>query len=160
MERSTIANSTANDGIHPWTIAKNLESGTDYKIRVTSVENRSVADISDYDFTIQPSTDKPGKKSAEIDITQFTNQEKSLLVYPNPFTEKVNLEIMLKEPAMVVLEIFNITGQKLSTLFDGNVDAGLQTRFEYNPEKIPAQVLLYKLRIGDELETGKLIYKP
>jgi len=158
--RSTIAASTANDGNHPWTIAKNLESGTDYKIRVTSTENRSVTDISDYDFTIQPSDDKPGKKSAEIEITQFSNQEKQLLIYPNPFTDKVNFEIMLKEPAHVVLEIYTIAGLKLSTLFNGKVEAGVQNRFEYNPEKIPAQVLLYRLRIGDELETGKLIYKP
>ena len=158
--RSTIAASTANDGTHPWTIAKNLESGTDYKIRVTSVENKSVTNISDNFFTIQPGTDKPGKKSAEIDKTQFANQEKSLLVYPNPFTDKVNFEIMLKEPAMVVLEIFNITGQKLATLFDGKVEADVQTRFEYKPEKIQAQILLYKLRIDDEVKTGKLIYKP
>lgn len=158
--RSTIAASTANDGIHPWTIAKNLESGSDYKIRVTSTENRSVTDISDYDFTIQPSDDKPGKKSAEIEISQFHNHEKQLLIYPNPFTDKVNFEIMLKEPAQVVLEIYTIAGLKLSTLFNGKVEAGMQNRFEYNPEKVPAQVLLYKLRIGDILETGKLIYKP
>jgi hypothetical protein len=158
--RSTIAASTANDGSHPWTIAKNLESGSDYKIKIASVENRSVTDISDFDFTIQPATDNPGKKSAEIEIGLVTSQEKSFTIFPNPFNSKVNFEVFLKEPAKVVLEIYTITGLKLSTLFDGNVNAGVQTRFEYNPEKIPAQVLLYKLRIGDELETGKLIYKP
>jgi hypothetical protein len=158
--RSTIAASTANDGTHPWTIAKNLESGTKYKIRITSVENKSVTDISDYDFTIQPNTDNPGKKSAEIELNTLANHENSLLVYPNPFTNKVNFEIRLKKPAQVIFEIFTITGVKLATLFDGNLEAGMQTRFEYNPEKIPAQILLYKLRIGDEWETGKLIYKP
>ena len=158
--RSTIANSTANDGYHSWSIPKNLQTGSDYKIRVTSVENSSVNDISDFDFTIQPSTDSPGKKSAEIDITQFTNQEKSLLVYPNPFSNKVYFEVTLKKPAKVVLEIYTVTGLKLATLFDGTLEAGVQTRFEYKPEKVPAQILLYKLRIGEEMETGKLIYKP
>lgn len=158
--KSTIANSTANDGSHPWTIAKNLQAGNDYKIRVTSVENISVTDISDFDFTIQPATDNPGKKSAEIEIGLAHSQEKSFTIFPNPFSNKVYFEVSLKEPAKVVLEIFTVTGLKLSTLFDGNVEAGVQTRFEYNPEKIPAQVLIYRLRIGDELETGKLIYKP
>lgn len=160
LVRSTIAASTANDGTHPWTIAKNLESGTDYKIRITSVENNSVTDISDHDFTIQPNTDKPGKKSAGIEFNTLSNHGESLLVFPNPFTHKVNFEILLKKSAPVVLEIFTVTGLKLSTLFDGFVDAGVTTRFEYQPEKIQAQILLYRLRIGDESETGKLIYKP
>ncbi len=160
LVRSTIAASTANDGTHPWTIAKNLESGTDYKIRITSVENNSVTDISDHDFTIQPNTDKPGKKSAGIEFNTLSNHGESLLVFPNPFTHKVNFEIILKKSAPVVLEIFTVTGLKLSTLFDGFVDAGVTTRFEYQPEKIQAQILLYRLRIGDESETGKLIYKP
>lgn len=67
---------------------------------------------------------------------------------------------MLKKSAPVVLEIFTVTGLKLSTLFDGFVDAGVTTRFEYQPEKVQAQILLYRLRIGDESETGKFIYKP
>lgn len=158
--RSTIAASTANDGSHPWTIAKNLESGSDYKIKINSVENRSVTDISDFDFAIQPSTVSPGKKSAEIEVTNLTDQEKTLLVYPNPFTYKVNFEITLQKPASVVLEIYTITGLKLATLFDGKVDASMQTRFDYKPKKIQAQILLYKLRIDDEVKTGKLIYKP
>jgi uncharacterized protein (TIGR02145 family) len=158
--RSTIAASTANDGSHPWTIAKNLETGSDYKIRITSVENRSVVNISNNFFTIEPATPNDGKKSAEIEINNNSNQGKLLAVYPNPFRDKVYFEFTLNEPAPVVFEIYTVTGLKVATLFNENVDAGVQTRFEYQPGKISAQILLYRLRIGDELETGKLIYKP
>lgn len=158
--RSTIAASTANDGSHPWTIAKNMETGSDYKIRITSVENRSVVNISNNFFTIEPATPNDGKKSAEIENEHNSNQGKLLAVYPNPFRDKVYFEFTLNEPAPVVFEIYTVTGLKVATLFNENVDAGVQTRFEYQPGKISAQILLYRLRIGDELETGKLIYKP
>ena len=107
---------------------------------------------------------EPRKESDIIDLSKTTGimevKEKMFSVYPNPFTDRVNFEIRLKKPAQVVFEIFTITGVKLATLFDGNLEAGMQTRFEYKPEKIPAQILLYKLRIDDEVKTGKLIYKP
>jgi hypothetical protein len=107
---------------------------------------------------------EPRKENDIIDLSKTTGiiefKEKMFSVYPNPFSNRVNFEITLKKPAPVIFEIYSVTGLKVATLFNENVDAGVQTRFEYQPGKISAQILLYRLRIGDELETGKLIYKP
>ncbi|MGG6263367.1 FG-GAP-like repeat-containing protein [Leptolyngbya sp. AN03gr2] len=50
---STIASSTENDGVFQWILPTNLVDGTDYQIRISSVLNSLVWDLSDANFTIQ-----------------------------------------------------------------------------------------------------------
>ena len=49
---STIVSNTANDGSHAWSIPAGQASGTDYKIRITSIETPGTSDSSDQNFTI------------------------------------------------------------------------------------------------------------
>jgi len=49
---ATIAASTSNDGSHPWTIPESQADGSDYSVKITSVENDTIWDESDEDFSI------------------------------------------------------------------------------------------------------------
>ena len=49
---SIISSSTGSDGSENWDIPFALESGTDYRIKITSVDDSSITDESDADFTI------------------------------------------------------------------------------------------------------------
>jgi M6 family metalloprotease-like protein len=51
---STIAASTTNDGSHSWSIPTNQTPGSNYRIRITSVETPGTFDQSFADFTIVP----------------------------------------------------------------------------------------------------------
>jgi hypothetical protein len=49
----TISSYTSNDGtFSSWTVPAGLETGTDYKVRITGTDNPSITDMSDADFTI------------------------------------------------------------------------------------------------------------
>jgi len=48
----TIASSSASDGNYTWLIPTDLETASDYNIRITSISNTSVFDFSDNVFTI------------------------------------------------------------------------------------------------------------
>ena len=50
----TIADSTASDGFYSWYIPDTLQSGGDYRVKITSVANSSTTDQSDGNFTISP----------------------------------------------------------------------------------------------------------
>ena len=49
----TIVSSTKNNGGYKWTVPKGLVTGTDYRVRVTSVTNPAVTDTGNGDFTIR-----------------------------------------------------------------------------------------------------------
>lgn len=80
--------------------------------------------------------------------------------YPNPFTGHVYFELQLKTDSKVLLEVFDIYGKKLSTLFDDNLVAYNQYHLDYAPGNFSGGMLIYKLTVDGELAfTGKLIHR-
>jgi hypothetical protein len=53
---ATLAASEPSDGAFSWTIPGTQATGSDYKVRVTSLDNASVTDESDANFTVQAGT--------------------------------------------------------------------------------------------------------
>lgn len=49
---STIVSSTANDGSYSWSLSSDLYPDSDYRIRVSSLSNTDINDVSNNDFTI------------------------------------------------------------------------------------------------------------
>jgi hypothetical protein len=80
-------------------------------------------------------------------------------VYPNPFSERAYIEFSAATDSRAKLDIFDVTGKKLSTLIDQNVNAGEEYRLEYEPGTIANGILFYTLTIDNEVKTGKLIYR-
>lgn len=93
-------------------------------------------------------------KSATIAGIEATE----LRVYPNPFDTKVNFEFVSARDAQARLEIFNVTGQKISTLMNHQVERGVLNRIEYQPVDIISGVLFYRLTLDDQIINGKLLY--
>lgn len=68
--------------------------------------------------------------NTEIDVTESLPETVSLLTnYPNPFNAVTNIVVGLEEPANVNISIVNILGQKIETLYAGNLEVG---RHVYN----------------------------
>ena len=44
--------------------------------------------------------------------------------YPNPFNPSTHIQFGMKKAGEVKIEVYNILGQKVMTLFDGYKDAG------------------------------------
>ncbi|MFV0592772.1 MAG: T9SS type A sorting domain-containing protein, partial [Draconibacterium sp.] len=99
-------------------------------------------------------------KSAEIATsTEPKLAPSSLKVYPNPFTDKVTFEFVSGADAYGVLEIYNITGQRVARILDRLVLSGEMNRIEYTPASDVTGVYLYKLNLGGKTQIGKIIYK-
>jgi len=72
---STISNATYNDGIYSWTVPAGLTAATDYKIKIESIDDSSVYDESDANFTISAPvsitvTAPNGSESWDLDSTE------------------------------------------------------------------------------------------
>ncbi|MDP3915406.1 MAG: MBG domain-containing protein, partial [Bacteroidota bacterium] len=105
------------------------------------------------------SVSAPTTKSASIaDVAPIISVEPTLKAYPNPFTERLNIEFSSATDAQAKLEIYSITGAKLETLFNGPVYGGVLYNFEYLPRLVSSQMVLYHLTIDGKTQVGKVIY--
>jgi len=94
-------------------------------------------------------------KSAEI-----APVASSLKAYPNPFSDKVVFEFATSKDTKATLEISNMLGQKIATLLNAPVKAGVMNHVEFSPENVAPGILIYQLITDDgNVQSGKLIYK-
>jgi hypothetical protein len=77
--------------------------------------------------------------------------------YPNPFREKLNIDFTLPETSNVHLEIYNLTGQLLGTIYKGEAKANELVHTEFNPADIPSGMILYRLQNEDIVKHGKVL---
>jgi hypothetical protein len=85
--------------------------------------------------------------------------EFGIKAYPNPFNDKVYFDLQLKTDSKVRLEIYDINGSKIATVYDDMVVAYDRCRFEYTPKNFSTGTLVYRLIVDGQLMfTGKLIH--
>ena len=77
--------------------------------------------------------------------------------YPNPFTDVVKFTIESNVSGKAQLEIVNMMGQKIATVYNGYVKANHSQVVEYRMPSIARANLIYVLRINDKQATGKLL---
>ena len=65
--------------------------------------------------------------------------------YPNPFNPVTVIDFTLPEAQRVKLTIYNIQGQEVETLLEGNLQAGYHT-LVWNAENLPSGVYFYALQ--------------
>ena len=97
-------------------------------------------------------------------VTMITNSTEPVSVsaitvtaYPNPYTDNVSFVIDSKLSGQCSLDVYNMSGQKIKTIFQGHIVAGKQ-RFSLN---LPVQQhtnLFYVFRVGDQRVAGKLLH--
>ncbi|HEV7230002.1 MAG TPA: T9SS type A sorting domain-containing protein [Bacteroidia bacterium] len=81
-----------------------------------------------------------------------------LNTYPNPFTDATTISYRLKEVSRVRIELFNMLGEKVSTLTEETQDAG---RHAYNLRasqyELSAGMYLLKISVGEQSISRRLV---
>jgi len=100
-----------------YNVTASLEGYTPQTIE--DVEVLEGTTTSDIDFMLEPEV---GNDNVLIPVrTELTGN------FPNPFNPTTTIQYALHEDSRIQLEIFNIKGQKVKTLADGNQSAGFHT---------------------------------
>jgi len=74
--------------------------------------------------------------------------------YPNPFNAKTVIPFEIYSAGDVSLEVFDITGAKVTTLVNEYLKPGLY-QFNWNAEHVGSGIYYYKLRSGNKFQTKK-----
>lgn len=76
--------------------------------------------------------------------------------YPNPFNTSTLISYELPITSHVTLEIYNLFGQKVSTLVDGQQEAGCKS-VTWDASEVSSGLYFYKLSAGDFTETRRMM---
>jgi hypothetical protein len=92
------------------------------------------------------------------DMSAISVESIRVSAYPNPFADKVNFTLVSPVSGKASLEVYNMFGQKLQTVFEGYLTAGRTQVIEFRPGSTAAAgTLIYKFNVAGKQVTGKLI---
>ena len=76
--------------------------------------------------------------------------------YPNPFNPTTEIRYVLPGAGHVLLRVFNLLGQEITTLVDEMETPGVKT-VSFNAGALPSGVYFYRLEADKQVETKKLV---
>jgi hypothetical protein len=96
--------------------------------------------------------------SFKTDEEEMVNPESlsDIKAYPNPFSDKLNIEFTLPQDSKVKLELLSVTGQLLNVL-EGDVKAGELQKAEFNAGGISRGMVIYRLQSEQKAYYGRVV---
>jgi hypothetical protein len=76
--------------------------------------------------------------------------------YPNPFNPTTTLVYDLLEPGFVSLRVFNIAGQEVATVVNGEMETGSHS-VNFNASNLPSGVYVYRLEVNNYVSSKKML---
>jgi hypothetical protein len=77
--------------------------------------------------------------------------------YPNPFNPKTTIVFELYQDSYVEVTIYNLEGQEIKKLYEGNLNKGEQ-QLTFDASNLPSGVYLYNISTPDYSQTKKMIF--
>lgn len=124
-------------------------SGTaNVQVQIGTFRNSSVRITTDFTATVNP-VSVEDEKTLVTDYYLAQN-------YPNPFNPSTQINYGLKKAGNVEISVYNILGNKITTLVDGFKSAGKHTAL-LNATNLSSGVYFYKIVTGEFVQTRKMI---
>jgi hypothetical protein len=138
----------------------NIPAGSGYQVTATS-GNCSSGETSCGTPEEIGSTRSQGSEVQENNVTTQeiiipSSRKLGIKAFPNPYSDVIRFVINSEESGQGRLELFNMLGQKVKTVYQGNIAVGVQN-YEVS---VPAQhrsTLIYIMTLNGKQFTGKLL---
>ena len=142
---------TVDDSDHDWSPGANGRL-------VFQIGNSCVPDYQERDvFALFEVIEVAGVDSEDFLPAKFAVYEN----YPNPFNPVTKISFDLTVQSATEVTVWNLLGQKVSTLFAGNLSAGHHTvtfdGHNANGSLLPSGVYIYRVESGSNVATKKMM---
>ncbi len=94
--------------------------------------------------------------SSENLFDELPEQTDLLQNYPNPFNPSTNIRYELKETANVTISVYNMLGQEVARLVDGQRSAGIHT-VTFDASNLSTGLYIYRLNVAGKLYSKKML---
>ena len=99
-------------------------------------------------------------KSGFIEPTEELEPvEPKLKIYPNPFKDRARFEFASPIATQAKIDIYNMAGQMVQTVFDGFVEKNTTYNADFKPDEQVSGIYFYRMKLGNVIHNGKLVYK-
>jgi hypothetical protein len=110
-----------------------------------------------YSYRItQADLDGSKKTFAEMAVTVGAEVFTLTQNYPNPANPSTIIEFAVPQSGFATIEVYNTLGQKVATLFNGNVEAKNITSVRFDATNLPSGTYFYTLRSGNYIQTKRM----
>ena len=123
-----------------------------YKVADAIGQSSPVGQTSSADYIILS-----GFLAGGIDMTTAIGETYNTLIpiefslsqnYPNPFNPSTRITFTLPKPDQVTIAVYNTLGQKVTTLLDRKINAGIHD-VQFDASDLPSGIYFYRIQVGD-----------
>ena len=94
-----------------------------------------------------------------VGLSEHENSPHEIIIGPNPASDQVFVKFKLQEPGTTTINILDLKGKQVYTLFEGKLEAGKQSMvFEPDQTVIKAGVYFIAINHNGKIATRKLIF--
>jgi hypothetical protein len=90
-------------------------------------------------------------------VAKAAVEELTVVPYPNPFSDNVRFTIRSTISGKGTLEVYDMAGAKLQVVYNGYIYSGKGQTIDYKVPMLYRTNLMWVLRVGNKVVTGKLI---
>jgi hypothetical protein len=102
--------------------------------------------------------DVDGTESLYEPITVDVAMDTPLTVtaYPNPVRTRGTVEVQVEDPTETTVELYNLLGQRMETMYDGTLRPGAPTRLRLRADDLPSGTYFVRVRTPAGTETRRV----
>ena len=165
FQGSGTINGSGNYGFLISAVDGGLQSADGFRIKIWDKDDHDTIIYDNLTVTeIKGSVEfhTPHHKKAIIEQDQMSgpfNHQIEVMAFPNPFSERCRIQFISPEPARARVDVFDINGRSINTIFNDDIEGGIVYYADFKPENYISSIYFYRIRIGDYVYNGKIIYK-
>ncbi|MFV1885356.1 MAG: CotH kinase family protein [Balneola sp.] len=107
---------------------------------------------------------QPGGTPGTVNTVPVSNEKEELVPseillnqnYPNPFNPTTNITFQIPEQSRVNVTVFDMLGREVSVLIDESRSVGTHV-VSWNASQFSSGVYFYRLKVGDQVQTRKML---
>jgi hypothetical protein len=111
----------------------------------------------DYKLVPRNDDDFVGYTTDVDDVDELPTEYSISQNYPNPFNPSTSIEYSLPEAGDVTLQIYNLLGQKVRTIFDNVSQSAGTHKVVFDASELPSGIYFYSFKTNDFLQVKKMI---
>ncbi|NIR95726.1 MAG: T9SS type A sorting domain-containing protein [Gammaproteobacteria bacterium] len=119
---------------------------------VTAAGEAAVADTRVFTLKFPIITSVESQTDNQMPESYALNQN-----FPNPFNPSTAITFDMAQPGRAVLKIYNLIGQEIVTLIDGNLEAG-RHKVDFDASNLSSGIYLYRLSINGFTDMKKMAF--